>query len=278
VLGRSYNLVSHGQVEAEGHERSCPWESVNNIQNRLPLPSVAAHLRLSTILIPLLCPTIPTSPRFIKILFLPSYSVIHQPRSELFRLFRASSFFSLSYVLLSLSQPHKPALQHLMDSQYIDSSVQDSQQSRSRSNSHLSATAAQFQGLNITSNNQQESSTPDFRPASPPTIQSSHPSPRTFIATPVPQQCTPFPLLTDSDLGDDWNFLSDDNTGSAPLLRLDPAQTPIDQPSSGHHRSTSRSNSNPVNMSTLGIQQYNAGFDPSMQANLRHTYTWPRKF
>ena len=67
-----------------------------------------------------------------------------------------SSIFLLS---LNLSVCFAPSLIHLtlslipftlvMDSFYIDQSTEDSHRSRSRSNSHLSATATQFQDLNI---------------------------------------------------------------------------------------------------------------------------------
>ena len=196
-----------------------------------------------------------------------------------------------------------------MDAFYIDPSVQDSRQCRSRSNSRLSSTAAQFQGLNITNlslpNEQGRTSSgihhsPDFRTTSPPDFldQGSHPSPKTIVTAPVPQQYTPFPLLSDSDLDANWSCLNatEEHSGSAPLLRLDPAQS-----FSGEHQHLSdqrsiRSNSNPATMryvlntsgtcrldiltdmySTLGIQQFDSRFDAGMHSGIRHTYTWPRK-
>lgn len=149
-----------------------------------------------------------------------------------------------------------------MDAFYIDPSVQDSRQCRSRSNSHLSSTAAQFQGLNITNlsppNEQGGISsgihpTPDFRTTSPPDFldQGSHPSPKSIVTAPVPQQYTPFPLLSDSDLDANWSYLNatEEHSGSAPLLRLDPAQSFPDEHRQhlGDHRSI-RSNSNPATM------------------------------
>ena len=157
--------------------------------------------------------------------------------------------------LLSLTAPD-PAL---MDSLYTDPSTQDSRQNRSRSNSYLSSTAAQFQGLNINhpspSSDQVAASSSDhpttaaYRTASPSTFPDSHPSPKTFISTPVPEQTIPFPLLSQSDLDVDWSFLSatEDHSGSAPLLRLDPAQSFPEDQSLGDHRSF-RSNSNPAIM------------------------------
>jgi hypothetical protein len=157
--------------------------------------------------------------------------------------------------LSSLTAPD-PAL---MDSLYIDPSTQDSRQCRSRSNSHLSSTAAQFQGLNIdstsSSNDQLVTSsellpTAAYRTTSPSTFPDSHPSPKTFISAPVPEQPIPFPLLSQSDLDVDWSFLSatEDHSGSAPLLRLDPAQSFPEDQSVGDHRSSFRSNSNPATM------------------------------
>ncbi|KAN0122431.1 hypothetical protein V8E51_000757 [Hyaloscypha variabilis] len=176
-----------------------------------------------------------------------------------------------------------------MDSHYIDPSTQDSRQNRSRSNSYLSSTAAQFQGLNIdnssastdqvaVTSSEHLTTIAAYRTASPSTYPDSHPSPKTFISTPVPEQSIPFPLLSQSDLDVDWAFLSatQDHSGSAPLLRLDPAQSfPEDQPFI-HRSFRSNSNPHPTNMSTLGIQQYDGRFDATMHGNIRHTYTWPQ--
>jgi hypothetical protein len=158
--------------------------------------------------------------------------------------------------LLSLTAPD-PAL---MDSLYTDPSTQDSRQNRSRSNSYLSSTAAQFQGLNINhpspSSDQVAASSSDhpttaaYRTASPSTFPDSHPSPKTFISTPVPEQTIPFPLLSQSDLDVDWAFLSatEEHSGSAPLLRLDPAQSFPEDQSVGHRSFRSNSNPYPANM------------------------------
>ncbi|KAH7417062.1 hypothetical protein BKA64DRAFT_286933 [Cadophora sp. MPI-SDFR-AT-0126] len=176
-----------------------------------------------------------------------------------------------------------------MDAFYIDPSVQDSRQCRSRSNSRLSSTAAKFQGLNITNlsppNEQGSTSSgihhsPDFRTTSPPDFldQGSHPSPKTIVTAPVPQQYTPFPLLSDSDLDANWSYLNatEEHSGSAPLLRLDPAQSfPGEHQHLSDQRSI-RSNSNPATMSTLGIQQFDSRFDAGMHSGIRHTYTWPQ--
>ena len=157
--------------------------------------------------------------------------------------------------LSSLTAPD-PAL---MDSLYIDPSTQDSRQCRSRSNSYLSSTAAQFQGLNIdnpsssdqvTVTSSEHLTTAAYRTASPSTYPDSHPSPKTFISTPVPEQSIPFPLLSQSDLDVDWAFLSatEEHSGSAPLLRLDPAQSFPEDQSVGHRSFRSNSNPYPANM------------------------------
>lgn len=158
--------------------------------------------------------------------------------------------------LSSLTAPD-PAL---MDSLYIDPSTQDSRQCRSRSNSYLSSTAAQFQGLNIdnpsSSSDQVAASSAEhlttaaYRTGSPSTFPDSHPSPKTFISTPVPEQSVPFPLLSQSDLDVDWAFLSatEPQSGAAPLLRLDPAQSFSDDQSVGHRSFRSHSNPHPANM------------------------------
>ena len=186
-----------------------------------------------------------------------------------------------------------------MDSFYIDQSTEDSRQSRSRANSHLSSTAAQFQGLNIdtaSSSNDQVVTSSDTTTltTSPPNIieQESQPSNPTFISAPTPQQYTPFPLLSQSDLDADWSYLnsSEEQSGSAPLLRLDPVHPLLGDQSVIDHQTTFRSHSNPAAMryinstfvskiitnpliSTVGVQQYDGRFD----AGVRQSYTWPRK-
>lgn len=159
--------------------------------------------------------------------------------------------------LSSLTAPD-PAL---MDSHYIDPSTQDSRQNRSRSNSYLSSTAAQFQGLNIdnssastdqvaVTSSEHLTTIAAYRTASPSTYPDSHPSPKTFISTPVPEQSIPFPLLSQSDLDVDWAFLSatQDHSGSAPLLRLDPAQSFPEDQTFSHRSFRSNSNPHPANM------------------------------
>jgi len=152
-----------------------------------------------------------------------------------------------------------------MDSLYIDPSTQDSRQNRSRSNSYLSSTAAQFQGLNIenssvssdqvaTTASEHLTTIAAYRTASPSTYPDpdSHPSPKTFISTPVPELPIPFPLLSQSDLDIDWAFLSatqeQEHSGSAPLLRLDPSQSFPEDQSVTHRSFRSNSNPHPANM------------------------------
>lgn len=174
-----------------------------------------------------------------------------------------------------VTAPH-PAL---MDSFYIDSSTEDSRQSRSRASSHLSATASQFQGLKIlestpSSANERLGST-EIHPSS-----SSHSflnqgrtlSPAPLIDSPAPQQLTPFPLLSQSDLDADWTYL-EATGGEANTYRLEPESYLGDQDSVSEHSTILRSNSIPANMSTMGIQQYDSRFD----AGLRQAHTWPCK-
>jgi hypothetical protein len=146
-----------------------------------------------------------------------------------------------------------------MDAFYIDPSDQDSRQCRSRANSHLSSTAAQLQGLNIgvsTPSSEPRGNlsdphhtTSDTHPASSSTFpdQERHPSPTPFISAPVPQQTIPFPLLSESDFDANWSYhLSEEGqAGTAPLVRLDPAEPILgnhpDQTSSHHDNSTAAS-------------------------------------
>lgn len=172
-------------------------------------------------------------------------------------------FLYFEYLLLNLSvcaaviiiTAPDPAF---MDSLYIDQSTQDSRHNRSRSNSYLSSTAAQFQGLNLdntsSASDQIVTSAESqliaaYRTASP-TFPDSHPSPKTYLSTPVPEQTTPFPLLSQSDLDVDWDFLTGtaNHSAPAPLLRLDPAQAFPEDQSLGVHRPLYRSHSNPDNM------------------------------
>ena len=146
-----------------------------------------------------------------------------------------------------------------MDSFYIDQSsrTEDSQPSRSRSNSHLSATATQFQELNIGSNvrslEDQEGSLSEAATTSTPSFldpasHQSHQNSSNFINAPVPQQYTPFPLLSESDFDAHWPYgtSTEEQIGSAPVVRLDPGcNSPQDlgDQSVGNRESSSRSNS-----------------------------------
>lgn len=140
----------------------------------------------------------------------------------------------------------------------ISYNTQDSRQSRSRSNSRLSSTAAQFQDLNLqrpsstsSSTEQRASSslgiypTSDFR-ASPATtttyLDPSQPSPKSFVSTPAPEHFSPFPLFSEPDLDANWNYLTstEEHSDSVPLVR-------VEQPSFGDQRSI-RSNTNPAAM------------------------------
>jgi hypothetical protein len=183
-----------------------------------------------------------------------------------------------------------------MDSYYIDRSDEDSQQSRSRSNSHLSTTTSQFQELNIKSSaksSHEEGGTSTEGPASTTSFLNPDPLPSstTFISSPAPQQLTPFPDFSQAELDANWLFAEpEDTTGPTPIVRLDPAQHTPSEQSLGSHPSISRSNSFPANMrwvhpqpdagpycsqsySTIGIQN----FDPRFDAGIQPSYTWPRK-
>ena len=140
-----------------------------------------------------------------------------------------------------------------MDSHYIDQSVEDSRQSRSRSNSHLSRATSQFQDLNIkstiastepgggTSTEGPTTSTPSLldpnsRPAS------------TFTSSPTAEPYPSFPQFSQSDIDVRLPFLAHGRSSTTPLLTLDPAeQLPSDR-SSHPHPSICRSYSYPVNM------------------------------
>jgi hypothetical protein len=137
-----------------------------------------------------------------------------------------------------------------MDSFYIDQSTEDSHRSRSRSNSHLSATATQFQDLNIGSTVRQldqEGTLSEAATTSTPSFL-DHQTTSDFISAPVPQQYTPFPLLSESDFDSDWPYgtSTEEQIGSAPVVRLDPVcASPQDlgEQSVGNRKSSSRSNS-----------------------------------
>lgn len=144
-----------------------------------------------------------------------------------------------------------------MDSLYIDPGTEDSRQSRSRANSHLSSTALQFQGLNIFESDpdQQLLGPVGFRTTSPQSFIEQDPDPsNSHISSPAPQDLTPFPLLSDSELDADWSYLEEPTTGgrsgSTPYLRLEPSQSfqRSNSLQSLHQPPILRSNSIPANM------------------------------
>lgn len=136
----------------------------------------------------------------------------------------------------SLSLPSVISL--MMDSFYIDQRVGDSRQSRSRTNSHLSSTAAQFQGLSIAALSSASASpalisTEDTNTT--PSYLDRHSSRHSgsFVTSPGPQTYTPFPLLSESDLDPNWTYdssylasssSSQGQSASAPVLRLNSSQ------------------------------------------------------
>ncbi|EKD19355.1 uncharacterized protein L3040_009205 [Drepanopeziza brunnea f. sp. 'multigermtubi'] len=177
-----------------------------------------------------------------------------------------------------------------MDALCMHLGVQNSSRRRSRSSSHLSSTAAQLQGLNITSlsspSDERSRSTsgiqsnPESRASPNPDFfnqGSAYSSPKDILTAPVPQQYTSFPLLSDSDLDGNWSYLSasEEPPRSAPLHGLDTAQAFSNKHQHIGDHSSVCSESNSSNMSTLGIQQFDSRFDASMNSDLRHTYSWP---
>jgi hypothetical protein len=156
-----------------------------------------------------------------------------------------------------------------MDSHYIDASVEDSRQSRSRSNSHLTRATSKFQDLNIkstiastesgggTSTEGPTTSTPSFLDPN------SHPA-STYTSSPTEQYPPPFPQFSQNEIDAQWPSLAG-RSSTTPLLRLDPAeQLPTDPPSHSHP-SISRSNSYPVNMRYVNrpILQFAANHPPA---------------
>jgi hypothetical protein len=183
-----------------------------------------------------------------------------------------------------------------MDSYYIDRSDGDSQQSRSRSNTHLSNATSQFQDLNIKSSvkaTAKEGGTSKEDPTSTSSCfdpDQQHPSSTSLLSSSTPQQAAPFPDFSQAELDANWLFTEPEDisaaAGQAPIVRLDPAH----QPSEPSQPSISRSNSFPANMrsvqfqpydrpyysqdrSAVGVQNYDSRFD----AGIQPSYTWPRK-
>lgn len=120
------------------------------------------------------------------------------------------------------------SLYYLMDSFSIDMNGQDSCQNRSRSINLPPSPTSQFRGLNIINSSNPSRTSPQSSVShkhsfEPRDEQENPSSSSTFITAPVPQQTTPFPLLSQEDF--DWTFSQSKETqGSAPLLRLDPAE------------------------------------------------------
>jgi hypothetical protein len=88
-------------------------------------------------------------------------------------------------------------------------------------------------------------STPSFLD---PASHQSHQTSSNFISAPVPQQYTPFPLLSESDFDANWSYgtSAEEQLGPAPVVRLDPVcASPQDlgEQSVGNRESSSRSNS-----------------------------------
>lgn len=153
---------------------------------------------------------------------------------------------------------HQPPVSVLMENSY---NTQDSRQSRSRSNSRLSSTAEQFQGLNINLQHRPSSSSSstgassslgihptDFRAALTTItgyLDPNQPSPKSFnsaLSAPV-QHFTPFPLFSEPDLDANWYLTStEEHSDSVPLPLVR-----VEHPSFGDQRS-SRANSNPAAM------------------------------
>ena len=143
------------------------------------------------------------------------------------------------------------------------SRTKDSHPLRPRSNSHLSATASQFQDLNIGPNvrslEDEDEALSEAASTSTPSFlelpsNRSHQTSSNSITAPVPQQYTSFPFLLDGEFCADWSYNTsvEEHLGSPPLVRLDPAcSSPHDvvEQSIGTHDTSSRSKSySPTNM------------------------------
>ncbi|KAB8302539.1 hypothetical protein EYC80_005928 [Monilinia laxa] len=162
-----------------------------------------------------------------------------------------------------------------------------------RTDSHLSSTASQFQGLlietnPITSPNHHvgisssdtatvpsaTTATTFFSPPTPTFLQlRSESSTATGLSSPASQQYTLFPLLDSSDFDTDWSCIttSEAQSGNSLQLQIHPGQKfPGIEPF--EYKVPVHSNSLPTNMSTLGIQHY----DPRFDAGARPSYTWPQ--
>ncbi len=147
----------------------------------------------------------------------------------------------------SLSTASNP---NIMDASYIVPREQDLRQCRSRSNSHLSSTAAQFQDLDIGTTDSSIEINGTSSDAPPPTIlgEGLRPSSKPFIAAPVPQQLTtPFPLLSEVDFDPNSTYLNafEGKSTSAPLLKFEHAQP---APETASDSRSFRSTSNPATM------------------------------
>ncbi|KAI9640920.1 hypothetical protein NHQ30_010761 [Ciborinia camelliae] len=162
----------------------------------------------------------------------------------------------------------------------------------SQTDSHLSSPTSQFQGLLIeigpatSSDHQVGISSSDLATASsattattlisPPTPtflqQRSEPSTATGLSSPAPQQYTPFPILTKSELDTDWSCMtnSEAQSGNSLELRINPGQT-FPGIENLEYKVPIHSNSLSETMSTLGIHHY----DPRFDAGVRPSYTWP---
>ncbi|ESZ98332.1 hypothetical protein SBOR_1325 [Sclerotinia borealis F-4128] len=181
-----------------------------------------------------------------------------------------------------------------MDSSYVDQ--RDSRQFRSRTDSHLSSTTSQFQGLLIetgptTSSDHQvgisssdsatapsaTTATTLISPPIPTFLQqhSSESSTATGLSSPAPQQYTAFPILNRSELDTDWSCIttSEAQSDSSLELHIHPGQT-FPGVENLDYKVPIHSNSLPATMSTLGIQHY----DPRFDAGARPSYTWPRTY
>ena len=193
---------------------------------------------------------------------------------------------------------HSASKFNSMDSYIIERNEEDSHDARSRSNSDLPNTTARLEELVIKSSanpSHEEEGTIFDRPTTTTSFLTPDPLPSstTLIASPAPQQLTPFPDFSQAELDANWLFAEPEDTsatGPTPIVRLDPAHNTPSERSLGSQPSISRSNSFPANMrwvypqphvrpgrsqssSTIGIQN----FDPRFDSGLQQSYTWPRK-
>ncbi|EFQ29300.1 uncharacterized protein GLRG_04444 [Colletotrichum graminicola M1.001] len=140
---------------------------------------------------------------------------------------------------------------------------------RSRAGSRVSATAAQFANIQLVDSPRTLplESSPSVRSEalhSSGYISPNPPGSATFLPSPNPQGYSPFPLLPPDILNAEWNEHEVHQTsGSAPLVRVDPAQD------------YSSNQSSPPLLAEASMSAIAMQFDPSFTMGSRSSFTWP---